>query len=197
MASRRMFSREILFSDDFLDLPQSAQNLYFFVCLDADDEGFCGSTRRIIRMVGCSEADLQALTDSGFVIHFEDSTVVVVTDWKRHNYIRGDRLAQTQYKKEKALVAVDKSLKYYLVSHSADKCQSNDREMAEQEGREYREGRLEENRKEERVPPAADSFEKNQTEKYVPLYWELTIPEEYWGRFKTEDDYWDYRAKEG
>lgn len=33
--------------------------------------------------------------------------------------------------------------------------------------------------------------------KYMPLWWELTIPKELWGRFGTEDEYWEYAAQGG
>lgn len=34
-------------------------------------------------------------------------------------------------------------------------------------------------------------------EKYLPQWWELTIPKELWGRFGTEDAYWEYAAQGG
>ena len=34
-------------------------------------------------------------------------------------------------------------------------------------------------------------------DKYTPQEWELTIPRELWGRFGTEDEYWDYAAQGG
>lgn len=45
MAERRMFSKTIINSDLFLDLPSSAQNLYFHLSLNADDEGFVNSPK--------------------------------------------------------------------------------------------------------------------------------------------------------
>lgn len=38
MASRRMFSKDVVCSDRFLDMPASAQALYFQYGLEADDE---------------------------------------------------------------------------------------------------------------------------------------------------------------
>ena len=46
MAERRMFSKTIINSDLFLDLPSSAQNLYFHLSLNADDEGFVNSPKK-------------------------------------------------------------------------------------------------------------------------------------------------------
>ena len=40
MARRRMFSLDVVDTDAFLDMPSSAQNLYFHLGMRADDEGF-------------------------------------------------------------------------------------------------------------------------------------------------------------
>lgn len=36
---------------------------------------------------------------------------------------------------------------------------------------------------------------KQKCAKYIPQYWESGIPEHYWGRFHTEDEYYDYAGK--
>ena len=51
MAERRMFSKTIINSDLFLDLPSSAQNLYFYLSLNADDEGFVNSRKWIYKEI--------------------------------------------------------------------------------------------------------------------------------------------------
>ena len=40
MAERRMFAKTIIDSDAFLDMPLSAQALYFHLSMRADDDGF-------------------------------------------------------------------------------------------------------------------------------------------------------------
>ena len=35
------------------------------------------------------------------------------------------------------------------------------------------------------------------TDRYLPKEWELDIPEEFWGRFSAEDEWWSYAAEEG
>lgn len=47
MAERRMLSKTIINSGLFLDLLSSAQNLYFHLSLNADDEGFVNSPKRL------------------------------------------------------------------------------------------------------------------------------------------------------
>ena len=61
MAERRMFAKTIIDSDAFLDMPLSAQALYFHLSMRADDEGFVGNPKRIRAMVGASEDDLKLL----------------------------------------------------------------------------------------------------------------------------------------
>ena len=100
MAQRRMFSRKITETDLFLDMPMSAQCLYFHLNMSADDDGFIGNAKTIRRMIGASEDDLKILLAKEFLIPFE-SGVVVVKDWKIHNYIRSDRYNETQYLDEK------------------------------------------------------------------------------------------------
>ena len=101
MAARRMFSKTITDSDAFLDLPLTAQALYFHLSMQADDDGFVNNCRKIQRMVGCDHDDMQTLIDNGFLISFE-SGIVVIAHWKIHNYIQKDRYKPTVYAEEKA-----------------------------------------------------------------------------------------------
>lgn len=47
MAEKRMLSKKVLDTDAFLDMPLSAQALYFHLVINADDEGFVGNPKRI------------------------------------------------------------------------------------------------------------------------------------------------------
>lgn len=100
MAERRMFSKKITNSDAFLDMPKSAQALYFHLNMEADDDGFLNSPRSIMRMCGCSDDDMKLLLSKKFLILF-DSGVVVIKHWRINNYIRNDRYHGTQYTWEK------------------------------------------------------------------------------------------------
>lgn len=70
MAIRRMFAKSITDSDDFLDLPLDVQLLYFHLGMQADDEGFLNSTKKIVRMLGVEPDALKILCDTGFLIPF-------------------------------------------------------------------------------------------------------------------------------
>jgi hypothetical protein len=113
MAKRRMFSQQITESDSFLDMPLSAQALYFHLGMSADDDGFVNSPRRIQRVIGANDDDLKLLIAKKFVISFE-SGVVVIKHWKINNYIRSDRYTETAYLEEKALLYEKKNGAYSL-----------------------------------------------------------------------------------
>lgn len=103
MAERRMFAKTIIDSDAYLDMPLSAQALYFHLSMRGDDEGFINNPKKIMRMIGASEDDLKLLLAKSFVLAFE-SGVIVIKHWKIHNYIRGDRLVDTKYQEEKCML---------------------------------------------------------------------------------------------
>lgn len=101
MADRRMFSKKIVDTDAFLDMPSTARLLYYDLAMRADDEGFIGSPKGVMRTTGASIDDMNILIMRKFVIPFE-SGVVVIRHWKIHNYIQNDRFKPTVYVEEKA-----------------------------------------------------------------------------------------------
>lgn len=111
MAQRRMFSQQIVDSDAFLDMPQSTQALYFHLGMRADDDGFVGNPKKIIRMIGAAEDDFKVLLGKRFILAFE-SGVIVIKHWKIHNYIQNDRYHETKYLTEKALIEVKENGSY-------------------------------------------------------------------------------------
>lgn len=111
MAQKRMFSLQVTDTDQFLDMPTSAQCLYFHLGMHGDDDGFVSSPKRIVRAAGCSETDLDTLEDSGFIIKF-DSGVIVVRDWKLNNTLKNDRYHPTVYQEEMKRIETDESGRY-------------------------------------------------------------------------------------
>lgn len=111
MAERRMFAKSIVLSDAFLDMPQSARCLYFTLGMLADDDGFIGSVKSIMRQCGASEDDLKVLLAKRFVLDF-DSGVLVIKHWRLNNYLRSDRYRATDYIDEKKLLEVKENGAY-------------------------------------------------------------------------------------
>lgn len=114
MAERRMFTKKITNSDAFIDMPLSTQALYFHLNMEADDDGFNSSPKKIQRMIGASDDDLKLLFAKNFVIPFE-SGVVVIKHWKLHNYIQSDRYKETVYLEEKSLLETKENKAYTLM----------------------------------------------------------------------------------
>ena len=140
MAERRMFTKKIIDSDAFLDMPLSTQALYFHLNMRADDDGFINNPKKIMRMIGASEDDLKVLISKRFIIAF-DNGVVVVKHWRMHNLLRKDRYTETQYIEQKNMLLLKENGAYTEgdsdpiekpYEHSATKWQPNDNQMATQ-----------------------------------------------------------------
>lgn len=95
MAERRMFARSITSSSQFLMMPQSSQNLYFHLGMNADDDGFCEHFS-VIRMIAAQPDDLAILRVKGYVFVF-DEKVLLIMQWKENNFIRSDRYKPSKY----------------------------------------------------------------------------------------------------
>ena len=109
MANRRMFSRDVVETDRFLGMPLTSQALYFHLGMEADDDGFVPSPRKVQRAVGCTEGDLKHLASCGYIIPFE-SGVIVIAHWKQSNYVQSDRYKKTLYQEEAAKLLTEKGV---------------------------------------------------------------------------------------
>lgn len=106
MAERRMFAKSIVLSDVFLDMPMSARCLYFTLGMLADDDGFVGNPKSIMRQCGASQDDMLILLQKRYILGFE-SGVIVIKHWRMNNYLRNDRHQDTTYLEEKELLTID------------------------------------------------------------------------------------------
>lgn len=113
MAQRRMFSKKIVETDFFMEMSPTAKLLYFYLNMSADDDGFVGNPKTIKLISGATDDDLKILIAKQFIIPFE-SGVVVIKDWKIHNYIRKDTYNSTVYKFEKSQLLDDDNGAYIL-----------------------------------------------------------------------------------
>ena len=131
MAERRMFAKAITNSDAFLDMPLSSQCLYFHLSMNADDEGFVDRAKSIMRMVGAKDDDLKVLISKSFIIPFETG-VIVIKHWKINNYLRNDRLTETNYTNEKSLLSLKDNGSYTLGRQVVGNCQASGRQVEAQ-----------------------------------------------------------------
>ncbi len=113
MAARRMFAKRLIATDRFMEMPPRTQVLYFHLAMQADDDGFVTSAKRVMRLVGTNRQSLQQLVDRGFLICF-DSGAAVIVDWRVHNQIRRDRYVPTSCREEAARLWLDEEERYTL-----------------------------------------------------------------------------------
>lgn len=106
MAERRMFAKSIVLSDAFLDMPLTTRCLYFTLGMLADDDGFVGSPKAIMRQCGASQDDLLMLLQKRYLLGFE-SGVIVIKHWRMNNYLQKDRHKSTTYLEELAQLKID------------------------------------------------------------------------------------------
>lgn len=113
MAEKRMFSKQIVDSDAFLEMPLSTQALYFHLSMRADDDGFLNNAKKVMKIIGANQNDYDLLVAKSFVIQFPDG-ICVIKHWRINNYLRKDRYTETIYQEEKACLAVQPNGRYSL-----------------------------------------------------------------------------------
>jgi hypothetical protein len=107
-----MFSKIVVDSDEFLEMPATARLLYYDLGVRADDDGFV-QPKRLMAMTGSSTDDLKVLLTKGFAIAFEDK-VLVITDWLINNQIRSDRYKPSTFTEFRAKLFVKENGQYSL-----------------------------------------------------------------------------------
>lgn len=111
-----MFSKSIIESDAFLDMPAEAQMLYIHLNLACDDDGFCDNPRSVMRQCGASNDSMKILIAKKFVLTFEkkDNFIVVIKHWRMNNYIRKDNYRETKYKEFMRELYYDENKSYSM-----------------------------------------------------------------------------------
>ena len=115
MAQKRMFDKLITNDDNFLEMPNSTQALYFHLSMNADDDGFVNNWKSIMKITGTKEDDLKILISKSYLIPF-DSGIIVIKHWRINNYLRGDRYRPTQFQKEFNMLENHENKAYQLKS---------------------------------------------------------------------------------
>lgn len=110
MAQRRMFSPDIICSEEFLEMPVSSRDLYIQLAIRADDDGFI-QPKIVMRMIGSDGDDLKILIAKRFLLAFDDG-VVVIKHWLIHNIIRADRYKLTRFQEQKRMLQIKDNKAY-------------------------------------------------------------------------------------
>ncbi len=100
-----MFTKKITDSDAFIELPSSAQALYFHLNQGADDDGFNNQIQIAMFRSHATIDDLKLLMCKNFIIRFE-SGVIVIKHWRMHNTLRKDRYTPTNFQEEFKLLGI-------------------------------------------------------------------------------------------
>ena len=124
MATRRMISDLVLGSDDFLDMPLSAQALYCHLILKADQWGFLSSVNSTRRQIGATQADVDCLADNGFIMRFPGTPTICITHWNMMNSLKEGRGAKSEFP-ERKLVRQDGGV-YVLRNNGKDVLDDDD-----------------------------------------------------------------------
>ena len=72
MANRRMFSLDVVNTDKFMDMPISAQCLYFHMGMRADNKGYLPAEGKALEKVTYRKDYLRLLIAEGYVTLHED-----------------------------------------------------------------------------------------------------------------------------
>lgn len=139
-----MFDNEIISQDSFIDLPKEAIALYFLLGMEADDEGFV-APKKVMRIYSISDDTLKILIAKNYIIPFK-SGVVVITDWRRNNYLDKNRITPTIYQEEKELLQFNEKKSKYLLNA----CGSSVKQMLNECLTSIEENSIEEYRREEK-----------------------------------------------
>ena len=105
-----MFSKDITGSDAFLEMPASSQALYFHLGMEADDDGFIGNPKKVMRVLGVNDDDLKILLSKRFLLLFKSGVIVVKhhrinNKWDKYNCRRTvymDEFSQLNIKENRA-----------------------------------------------------------------------------------------------
>lgn len=114
MASKRMFSPQIVQDETFIEMSASAQVLYFQLSLCADDFGIVSNINQNLRYLGIDKKYLLELIENDFLIEFDDEKkkLIVIKHWYINNNLRTDRTTPTIHNKVVKRLFIDSSKAY-------------------------------------------------------------------------------------
>lgn len=113
MAVRRMISREVICSDEFVEMSFVSQALYYQMLINADDDGFVSNPKQITRSIGATEEAMQELMSNNFIIQFK-SGIIVLRHWLSQNKVQADRYKPTKFTVEREQLSVNGAKEYFF-----------------------------------------------------------------------------------
>jgi len=97
---KTMISRDVVGSDDFLELSHEAQALYLQVNVECDGMGVIDSMKKVLRTATISDKALEELVSSGFLHGFEfaGKKLYIITHYWCMNNTQGKKTFFGQYR---------------------------------------------------------------------------------------------------
>lgn len=86
MARHRMFSKDIVCSDGFLEMPATTRLLYYDLGMAADDDGFVATVNSVLRITGARKDDINVLEARGYLQKYK-SGIILILDWLENNNV--------------------------------------------------------------------------------------------------------------
>ena len=112
MAERRMISRKIAEDDRFVDMHPVSKLLYFYLVLNADDDGFVGSVKMINFLTNADQNNYDELLENNLILEPTKNGVYVITDWYAQNKIEPKIYKATEYLSARALLFIKTNFAY-------------------------------------------------------------------------------------
>lgn len=112
MAERRMISKKIAEDDRFVDMHPVSKLLYFYLVLNADDDGFVGSVKMINFLTNADQSNYDELLENNLILEPTKSGVYVITDWYAQNKIEPKIYKATEYLSVRALLFIKTNFAY-------------------------------------------------------------------------------------
>ena len=112
MAERRMISRKIAEDDRFVDMHPVSKLLYFYLVLNADDDGFVGSVKMINFLTNADQSNYNELLENNLILEPTKNGVYVITDWYAQNKIEPKIYKATEYLSVRALLFIKTNFAY-------------------------------------------------------------------------------------
>lgn len=112
MAQRRMISKSIAEDDRFVDMNPISKLLYFYLVLNADDDGFVGSVKMINFLTSAKKENYDELLSNNLILQPSNNGVYVITDWYTQNKIESKIYKPTTYLSVRALLYIKSDFAY-------------------------------------------------------------------------------------
>ena len=104
MANRRMTSKDVCATSQFLTMPTSAQALYHLMVLEADDEGAV-EAELARRKINVRRDSIQKLIDNEYILPLDPECCTAwIRHWNDMNRIKSDRFHQSIYHDQLQLI---------------------------------------------------------------------------------------------